>query len=93
MALVFFYSVIYGVGRVAARRHSAGTVDDLILARRSMPLWLGVFPMSATWVGGGYINGTAEATYGLGLVWAPPVLEPKCLDLGSLESGVDSGRL
>ena len=70
LALVFFYSVIYGVGRVAARRHSVGTADDLMLARRSMPLWLGVFTMSATWVGGGYINGTAEAVYGSGLVWA-----------------------
>ncbi len=69
-ALVFFYGAIFAVGRVAARRHSEGTADDLMLARRSMPLWLGVFTMSATWVGGGYINGTAEATYGLGLVWA-----------------------
>ena len=40
-----------------------------MLARRSMPVWIGVFTMSATWVGGGYINGTAEATYGSGLVW------------------------
>lgn len=26
-------------------------------------------PVSATWVGGGYINGTAEAIYSSGLVW------------------------
>ena len=26
--------------------------------------------MSATWIGGGYINGTAEVTYSSGLVWA-----------------------
>ena len=25
---------------------------------------------SATWVGGGYINGTAESVYKKGLVWA-----------------------
>ncbi len=25
--------------------------------------------MTATWVGGGYINGTAEATYISGLLW------------------------
>ena len=25
---------------------------------------------SATWVGGGYINGTAESVYKSGLVWA-----------------------
>ena len=69
-ALVAFYGVMVVVGRAAARRHSEGTADDLMLARRSMPLWLGVFTMSATWVGGGYVNGTAEAAYGSGLVWA-----------------------
>ncbi|MDI5789790.1 hypothetical protein PO124_19540 [Bacillus licheniformis] len=26
--------------------------------------------MAATWVGGGYINGTAESTYSDGLIWA-----------------------
>ena len=33
---------------------------------------VGVFTMTATWVGGGYINGTAEAIYGngSGLIWA-----------------------
>ena len=37
--------------------------------------FVGVFTMTATWVGGGYINGTAEAVYnakyadGSGLVW------------------------
>ncbi|MCL4118720.1 UNVERIFIED_CONTAM: hypothetical protein GTU68_028806 [Idotea baltica] len=34
-----------------------------------MPLWIGVFTMSATWVGGGFINGTAEYTYSTGLIW------------------------
>ena len=28
------------------------------------------FPVTATWVGGGYINGTAESVYNDGLVWA-----------------------
>eukprot|EP00494_Astrolonche_serrata_P023634 UN23892 len=33
---------------------------------------MAIFTMTATWVGGGYINGTAEyvATPGYGLVWA-----------------------
>jgi len=68
-SLVVFYALIYLLGRYAARRNSEGTAADLMLARRSMPLWIGVFTMSATWVGGGYINGTAEATYSGGLVW------------------------
>lgn len=35
---------------------------------------VGIFTMTATWVGGGYINGTAEMVYlgniGYGLAWA-----------------------
>ncbi len=69
IAVLVFYALIYLIGRHAARRNSDGTAADLMLARRSVPLWVGVFTMSATWVGGGYINGTAEATYGSGLVW------------------------
>ena len=39
------------------------------------PQFVGVFTLTATWVGGGYINGSAEAVYkaseggGNGLVW------------------------
>ncbi|KAI4805120.1 hypothetical protein KUCAC02_009750 [Chaenocephalus aceratus] len=35
-------------------------------------LFVGGFTMTATWVGGGYINGTAEYVYlpGFGLAWA-----------------------
>ncbi|MGD8329566.1 MAG: sodium:solute symporter family protein [Acidobacteriota bacterium] len=69
VSLLVFYALIYWLGRYAAQRKSDGTAEDLMLARRSVPLWIGVFTMSATWVGGGYINGTAEATYGSGLVW------------------------
>jgi len=69
VSLLVFYALIYWLGRYAAKHKSDGTAEDLMLARRSVPLWIGVFTMSATWVGGGYINGTAEATYGSGLVW------------------------
>ena len=34
-----------------------------LLAGRGMPLWVGMATMTATWVGGGYINGTAEEIY------------------------------
>ena len=43
----------------------------MVLAGRGLPLGIGVLTMTATWVGGGYINGTAEATYGAGLWQAP----------------------
>ncbi|XP_037515887.2 high-affinity choline transporter 1 [Rhipicephalus sanguineus] len=41
----------------------------LFLANRSLPLSLGFTSMTATWVGAGYINGTAEAVFNDGLVW------------------------
>ncbi len=68
------YGVIFGVGVWAARgrtdgTRAEGTLDELMLAGRSLPLWLGLLSMCATWVGGGYINGTVEATYSLGLWW------------------------
>lgn len=68
-ALIAFYALIYLVGAYASRLRSKGTAADMMLARRSLPLWIAVFTMSATWVGGGYINGSAEATYTSGLVW------------------------
>ncbi|BES87913.1 choline transporter [Nesidiocoris tenuis] len=40
-----------------------------MLAGRSIGLFVGIFTMTATWVGGGYINGTAEAIYTQGLIW------------------------
>ncbi|MEE2638100.1 MAG: sodium:solute symporter family protein, partial [Acidobacteriota bacterium] len=70
LSLVLFYALVVSVARTATQRHSSGTASDLMVARRRMPLWIGIFTMSATWVGGGYVNGTAEATYGSGLVWA-----------------------
>ncbi|KAH6933301.1 hypothetical protein HPB50_014014 [Hyalomma asiaticum] len=41
----------------------------LFLADRSMSLGLGITTMTATWVGGGYLNGTAEAVYTHGVLY------------------------
>ncbi|XP_065281256.1 high-affinity choline transporter 1-like isoform X1 [Dermacentor albipictus] len=41
----------------------------LFLANRSVPLTLSFLSMTATWVGGGYLNGTAEAVFNYGIVW------------------------
>lgn len=38
-------------------------ISSLVTGFTYLPL------LSATWVGGGYINGTAEAIYSKGLVW------------------------
>ena len=67
--MAVFYAMIFAVGVYAARRRSHGTAEDMLLAGRALPIWVGVLTMSATWVGGGYINGSAEAAYANGLVW------------------------
>ena len=66
-----FYAVIYYVGIRAARRKQDedNDADGLMLAGRNLPVWIAVFTMSATWVGGGFINGTAEYAATAGLVW------------------------
>lgn len=69
-AMLVFYALTFFMGSYIARRQS-GRVggNDSMLGGRSIPLWVSVFTMSATWLGGGYINGSAEATYKSGLIW------------------------
>lgn len=69
MAMMVFYGVIFYLGAYAGRKRESGSLSDLMLAGRAIPLWIAIFTMSATWVGGGYINGTAEAAFSSGLVW------------------------
>lgn len=68
LAMVGFYAFIYWLGVRAARRSDASSFGDMVLAGRRLGLGVGVFTMTATWVDGGYVNGTAEATFGLGLL-------------------------
>ncbi len=72
-AIAGFYGLVLAVGlRAAQRERRNDSTGSLLLAGRNLPLWVGIFTMTATWVGGGYINGTAEAVYSQsqGLVWA-----------------------
>ncbi|KAL7055628.1 hypothetical protein AAHC03_022868 [Spirometra sp. Aus1] len=81
VGIIVFYIIILAVGIWAARKSkrstSTGLTDseDVMLAGRDIGLFIGVFTMTATWVGGGYINGTAEGVYdpaqGLLLCQAP----------------------
>ena len=66
-AIAGLYLFLYLLGSRAARRAERAGFAGMALAGRSLPLGLGVLTMTATWVGGGYVNGTAEATYGGGL--------------------------
>ena len=43
--------------------------EETMLAGRNIGMFVGIFTMTATWVGGGYINGTAEIVFNDGLVW------------------------
>ena len=66
-AIAALYLFLYILGSRAARRAEGSGFAGMALAGRGLPLGIGVFTMTATWVGGGYLNGTAEATYGAGL--------------------------
>ncbi|XP_030643582.1 high affinity choline transporter 1-like [Chanos chanos] len=74
-----FYLLILGTGIWASfrsRRHEkkcAGNgMEITLLAGRDINFLVGIFTLTATWVGGGFILGIAEAVYTptLGLVWA-----------------------
>lgn len=66
-----FYGIIFFLGTYASRFKKDDSSTSLMLAGRNIPLWIAIFTMSATWIGGGYINGTAENTFkpGSGLMW------------------------
>ncbi|XP_034048358.1 high-affinity choline transporter 1-like [Thalassophryne amazonica] len=79
VAIALFYLLILFVGIWAAwkNKHSGvaeGTdrSETIMVGGRDIGLFVGGFTMTATWVGGGYINGTAENVYrpGYGLAWA-----------------------
>ncbi len=67
--MLIFYAIIFYLGSYIAKKKQVESASDWLLAGRSIPLFVAVFTMSATWIGGGYINGTAEFTASLGLVW------------------------
>ncbi|XP_036963312.1 high affinity choline transporter 1-like [Acanthopagrus latus] len=83
VAVVIFYIVILLTGVLAARKSkkvektcSGSKSEVTMVGGRNISVLVGVFTMTATWVGGGYILGTAEVVYSpsQGLIWAigPP---------------------
>ena len=73
ITIIAFYGLFFAVGAYAGRRTIGdGSAREMLVAGRRLPLWLAVATLISTWVGGGYINGTAEAVYdrARGLVWA-----------------------
>ncbi|XP_019385136.1 PREDICTED: high affinity choline transporter 1 [Crocodylus porosus] len=92
VAIIVFYLAILLVGIWAAwKTKNTGSSGDrseaIIVGGRDIGLLVGGFTMTATWVGGGYINGTAEVVYvpGYGLAWAQaPIGYSLSLILGGL---------
>ncbi|HEX4947556.1 MAG TPA: sodium:solute symporter family protein [Blastocatellia bacterium] len=62
-AVISLYAAFLVIGWLAARKAKDGTAADLIVAGRAMPLWIATLTMTATWVDGGYLLGTAEGVY------------------------------
>lgn len=79
VVMALFYLLILGTGIWASMRSKkeeknwkGDGMEITLLAGRRINLLVGVFTLTATWVGGGFILGIAEATYNptLGAVWA-----------------------
>ena len=63
LAIGLMYASFLAIGWAATRRNRDRSAADFIVAGRAMPLWLATMTMTATWVDGGYLLGTAEGVY------------------------------
>uniref|UniRef100_UPI003AAD9AB0 high-affinity choline transporter 1-like n=1 Tax=Centroberyx gerrardi TaxID=166262 RepID=UPI003AAD9AB0 len=78
IAMVFFYLLVLGTGIWASfkskrdqKKSEANRMEMTLLANRSISWVVGIFTMTATWVGGGFIIGLTETAYSpsTGLIW------------------------
>jgi len=74
VSICVFYLIVLAIGVWAGwsqkkKQNQADDQETVMLAGRNIGLLVGVMTMGATWVGGGFINGSAEETYKAGLVW------------------------
>ncbi|XP_076015671.1 high-affinity choline transporter 1-like [Genypterus blacodes] len=76
--MVLFYLLVLGTGIWASKKSkreksssSGGRTEMILLGNRGINLVLGIFTMTATFIGGAFIVGSAEAVYrpDQGLVW------------------------
>jgi high affinity choline transporter 7 len=63
LTIALMYAAFVAIGWRAGRRTRDRSVADFIVAGRGLPLWLATLTMTATWVDGGYLLGTAEGVY------------------------------
>lgn len=71
-----FYLLVLMVGVYGAWKqkkssagHNSEKPEEIMLAKRNLGIFVGVLTMTATWVGGGYVNGSAEAVFSRGIIW------------------------
>jgi len=78
ISIIVFYLVVLLIGlwagwkqrKVAKQQgRSSNSEEEVMLAGRDIGLLVGIMTMGATWVGGGFINGSAQETYKAGLIW------------------------
>ncbi|XP_063221023.1 high-affinity choline transporter 1-like [Bacillus rossius redtenbacheri] len=69
IAILLFYGAVLAVGVWAGTKQKNHGQEEVMLAGRSLGMFVGVLTLIATWVGGGFINGTAEAMFTNGLSW------------------------
>ncbi|CAK9797346.1 High-affinity choline transporter 1 [Anthophora plagiata] len=72
IGVIVFYVAVLGIGIWAAtvkKKKSRQGQDAMMLANRDLGPVLGAFTLIATWVGGAYVNGTAEVMFTRGLAW------------------------
>ncbi|XP_066602901.1 high affinity choline transporter 1-like [Prorops nasuta] len=68
IGVAVFYILILVVGIWAGAAKSKRS-NDMFLANRDIGFFLGAFTLIATWVGGAFVNGTAEVMFTKGLAW------------------------
>ncbi|KDR24329.1 high-affinity choline transporter 1-like isoform X2 [Zootermopsis nevadensis] len=69
VGIVVFYIAMLGVGIWAGTKQKNHGEEEVMLAGRSIGTVVGFLTLIATWVGGAYINGTAEVMFTTGLAW------------------------
>ncbi|XP_051248444.1 high-affinity choline transporter 1-like isoform X1 [Dicentrarchus labrax] len=79
LSIGVFYMIVLGTGIWASRKSkreekkcTGNRSEVAMVGGRNLNIWVSIFTMTATWVGGGYILGCAEVVYDptKGLVWA-----------------------
>ena len=87
--LTVFYGIVFFIGAYSQHFKKEDTHEDVLVAGRNIPLWVGLCTMAATWIDGTYINGTAEATAGTGLIG---VQAPWCYAISLIIGGLVFAR-